>query len=44
MRVVKKEAAFGQDIIDPMVAGGWKLGDSDNEVGSPAFRRKRRRV
>jgi hypothetical protein len=27
MNADSKEAAFGQDIIDQMVAGGWKLGD-----------------
>ena len=27
MNADSKEAAFQQDIIDQMVAGGWKLGD-----------------
>ncbi|TWU21731.1 hypothetical protein Pla52o_39180 [Novipirellula galeiformis] len=26
MNADSKEAAFQQDMIDPMVAGGWKLG------------------
>ncbi|MEP3478652.1 MAG: DEAD/DEAH box helicase family protein [Fuerstiella sp.] len=30
MNADSKEAAFQQDIIDPMVAGGWKLGDPAN--------------
>ena len=27
MNADSKEAAFQQDIIDQMVAGGWELGD-----------------
>ena len=27
MNADSKEAAFQQDMIDQMVAGGWKLGD-----------------
>ena len=33
MSADSQEAAFQQDIIDQMVAGGWKIGEPGRSVG-----------